>query len=76
MCSTIHSANDFDTVTRRIKDKEGNWVQRLCKKPKIVDDYNQNMKGVDHSDQIIAPYNVLLKCRRYMSKFKQKIISK
>lgn len=35
------------------------------RKPKLVDDYNSGMLGVDKSDQMIASYNVLIKCVRW-----------
>ena len=65
MCSTFHCANDTTIARRNSKGKDGKYVRLELKKPKAVDDYNQNMGGVDRSDQLLASYDVLLKSYRW-----------
>ena len=62
--STMHSAVDFVNVTRKVK--ENNAVRDLeLKKPKLIDDYNFAMGGVDLFDQHVSTYRVLRKTRKY-----------
>ena len=65
ICSMFHSANDTATARRNSKTKDGKYVRLELKKPKAVDDYNQNMGGVDRSDQLLSSYDVLLKSYRW-----------
>ena len=64
MCSTAHSANGSRLVHRRFKVRGVNQQQQV-RKPDVIYYYNQNMAGVDKSDQKIATYNVLIKSVRY-----------
>nr|XP_037274775.1 piggyBac transposable element-derived protein 4-like [Rhipicephalus microplus] len=64
MMSTIHTANNHVIAKRRVK-KDGKWQEISVQKPKLVDEYNAGMLGVDKSDQMIASYNVLIKCVRW-----------
>ena len=41
------------------------WVENEVRRPNPVGEYNQHMGGVDKSDQLIASYNCLIKCRRW-----------
>ncbi|KAH8026348.1 hypothetical protein HPB51_020332 [Rhipicephalus microplus] len=64
MMSTIHTANSHVIAKRRVK-KDGKWQEISVQKPKLVDEYNAGMLGVDKADQMIASYNVLIKCVRW-----------
>lgn len=64
MVSTAHTANAHVLAKRREK-KNGKWEQITIRKPKLIDEYNAGMLGVDKSDQLIASYNVLRKCVRW-----------
>jgi len=75
LVSTMHDANE--TVFRERKrprftdtNKDhhaivwgDNW-KRLINIPRVIDDYNQWMGGVDRCDQLIAYYSSNLRCRR------------
>ena len=61
MLSTVHTANFKDIIT---KDK------KTSKKPEAVIDYNQNMGGVDKSDQCLSYYPV---ARNHQRKYYKKI---
>ena len=55
MLSTMHKA---DTVTVRTRNRrEDNMIQ----KPKVIDDYNQKMGGIDKNDAIIGNYSCIRK---------------
>ncbi|KAL1484872.1 hypothetical protein MTO96_049932 [Rhipicephalus appendiculatus] len=64
MMSTIHTANNH-VLAKQSEKKNGKWQEISVRKPKLVDDYNSGMLGVDKSDQMIASYNVLIKCVRW-----------
>lgn len=64
VATTHHSAEGYVFDKRRCK--VGNdWRQINVRKPKVIDEYNQYMSGVDKSDQMISTYNVLRKCLRW-----------
>lgn len=67
----MHGANMSTFVRRQVKDGAGGWRLHMVRKPEVIHDYNQYMGGVDLSDQLIAPYNVLLKSMRYISNIKK-----
>ena len=54
--TTIHSANEFGMVERKVKlnDRQDKVEVR---RPKAIDTYNQYMNGVNRSDQILAKNN-------------------
>lgn len=64
MMSTAHTANSHVTATRKLK-VAGQWKKVPIRKPRLVEEYNAGMLGVDRSDQLIASYNVLMKCVRW-----------
>ena len=66
MCSTANTANGSKMVRRRVRDAAGVSQVQQVRKPNVVDDYNNNMAGVDKSDQKIGTYNVLIKSIRYV----------
>ena len=62
--TTIHSANEFGMVERKVKLND-RWDKVEVRRPKAIDTYNQYMNGVDRSDQILAKNNTLRKCMRW-----------
>jgi hypothetical protein len=62
--STMHSVTEMSTVQRMTK--EGVKVTVHC--PKSIDDYNQNMGGVDLFDQLHSCYNISWKSRKWWLK--------
>ncbi|KAH8021399.1 hypothetical protein HPB51_015579 [Rhipicephalus microplus] len=64
MMSTAHTANSHVTATRKRK-VAGQWKKVPIRKPRLIEEYNAGMLGVDRSDQLIASYNVLMKCVRW-----------
>ncbi|XP_034023560.1 piggyBac transposable element-derived protein 4-like [Thalassophryne amazonica] len=58
VCSTIHPAFTGETVARRFKDQDGQWVSENVLCPNPVTQYNKNMGGVDLSHQLIQYYTV------------------
>lgn len=64
VASTIHNATAKSTVNRMTK--EGVKVTVEC--PKSIDDYNQNMGGVDLFDQLHSCYSIAWKSRRWWLK--------
>lgn len=63
--STAHTGEGCRWVRRRIKGQGGQWQEKEVRKPEVVHQYNIHMGGVDKSDQLIAPYNVLMKSMRW-----------
>ncbi|KAM3842124.1 piggyBac transposable element-derived protein 4-like [Diretmus argenteus] len=57
MCSTIHSVSAGDTVQRRVKGEDGRWTMKEIPCPTPIIAYNQNMGGVDLSDQLLQYYS-------------------
>ncbi|KAL1473211.1 hypothetical protein MTO96_038839 [Rhipicephalus appendiculatus] len=64
MTSTAHTANKSVTATRKER-RGGVWNVFPIEKPLLIDGHNSGMQGVDRSDQLIASYNVLMKCVRW-----------
>ncbi|XP_049517028.1 piggyBac transposable element-derived protein 4-like [Dermacentor silvarum] len=64
MMSTAHTANKHVSATRKER-RGGVWSMTQIEKPLLIDEYNSGMLGVDKSDQLIASYNVLMKCVRW-----------
>ncbi|XP_072140441.1 piggyBac transposable element-derived protein 4-like [Dermacentor andersoni] len=64
MMSTAHTANRHVTATRKER-RGGVWTIIPIEKPVLIEDYNSGMLGVDKSDQLIASFNVLMKCVRW-----------
>ena len=64
MLTTIENANDSLQVRRKTKTA-GVWSTKLVKQPQAIATYNKYMNGVDRSDQILATYNVLRRCKRW-----------
>ncbi|XP_030012473.1 piggyBac transposable element-derived protein 3-like [Sphaeramia orbicularis] len=61
VCSTIHSAYSGETVTRKMKDRDGCLTERDIPYPTPISAYNKYMSGVDLSDQLIQYYSTLRK---------------
>ena len=55
MLSTMHKA---DTVTVRTRNRR---EYNTIRKPKVIDDYNQKMGGIDKNDAIIGNYSCIRK---------------
>lgn len=75
MVTTAHNPSDFVEKVRRrsrLTDTNKNHVQSVwgsqstmaIEIPRVIDDYNCNMGGVDVCDQRIASYAAGLRCRR------------
>lgn len=62
--STMHDANASIQVNRKVK-QGGEVLNVVVQKPKVIDDYNFAMGGVDQFDQYISTYQVLRKTRKY-----------
>ena len=62
--STYHSANDYGYCRRNMKE---NGVHKKCDilRPKCIKDYNQDMNGVDLSDQMYRMYSVQYRTRKF-----------
>jgi len=75
MVSNVHVGNEVVERNRR-RPRQTNTnrthLQAVCgpdpvkriKIPKVIDDYNHWMNGVDKADQLIAYYRTKLRCRR------------
>ena len=62
--SSIHNANDYVMVNRKVKD--GNtWNNIEIQKPMAIDQYNKHMNGVDISHQKLTKNNTLHKYVRW-----------
>ena len=62
--SSLDNANDFVTVSRKVKVGP-TWRSIFVKQPKAIEQYNKYMNGVDLSDQLLSKHNVLRKCVRW-----------
>ena len=65
LMSTVYPGHSEDNVTRKARDKSGKFQEVSIPRPVMVKMYNQNMGGVDKSDQYLAYHNVLRKTVRY-----------
>ncbi len=59
--STADQANAVTNVTRRRRD----GTQHLVAAPTVVENYNNNMNGVDHADQLRTEYPTFRKSRKW-----------
>ena len=76
MVSTLHTGEEFSVLKNRKKPRITNtnrthvqtvWGDKGVTKieiPKVIDDYNHWMGGVDKADQLIAYYRPDVRCRR------------
>jgi Transposase IS4 len=75
MVSTLHTGEEIVTSSRKrpratavnrnhLNTVWGNEAKRSIAIPKMIDDYNHWMLGVDKCDQLIAYYRPELRCRR------------
>ena len=62
MLSTMHKAGTVNV--RRRNWREDNIIQ----KPKVIDDYNQKMRGVDKNEAIIGNYSCIRKSYKWYIK--------
>ena len=53
MLSTIH---DDGMIDKKRRTKAGGGGTEVIKKPKVIEDYNQQMNSVDRSDQMVLYY--------------------
>lgn len=65
ICSTIHPAHSGETVQRRMRERGGSWTKKTIPCPTPVAKYNENMGGVDLSDQLIQYYSAQHKTMRW-----------
>ena len=65
LMSTMHTVNGVGHVKRRHKNNEGRYERLNVKQPAVVKDYNDNMAGVDRSDQLIGKYSTLRKTNKW-----------
>ena len=63
MLSTMHKAGTVDVLRRN--RREDNIIQ----KPKVINDYNQKMGGVDKNDAVIGDYSCIRKSYWWYIKF-------
>jgi hypothetical protein len=64
IASTAHSADGYTWTHRRVK-QNGDWRQKLVRKPALIQEYNKYMSGVDRSDQLLSNYSVWIKSMRW-----------
>ncbi|CAH2003205.1 unnamed protein product [Acanthoscelides obtectus] len=64
LASNFHDPREETTVLRT--NAQGNREEVIC--PSAVSDYNKYMLGVDKFDQLMSPYNVSWKSRRWWMK--------
>ena len=70
LLSTLHKASDHSWCKRRCKDPNtGRYKVKIIRQPGDVKSYNQCMKGVDQSDQLLSSYTVLKKVKKYWKVF-------
>ena len=62
--STMHDANRSTTVNRRTK-QNNQFSNISVQQPDVIKDYNNDMAGVDKSDQLINKYNMLRKTNKW-----------
>ena len=62
--STYTSANEYDFCTRNVKEN-GSHKKVDVVRPQFVSDYNQDMNGVDLSDQMYQMYSVQYRTRKF-----------
>ena len=68
--STMHTKSKEAFFYCKRRSKVGNCFQKLdVEQPKLVNDYNKYMAGVDRSDQIIGKYNTLRRTDTYWKTF-------
>ena len=61
----MQTVNGVGHVKRRHKNNEGRYERLNVKQPAVVKDYNDNMAGVDRSDQLIGKYSTLRKTNKW-----------
>ena len=62
--SSYHSANDFNHCKRNIK-VDGKHQKADILRPTCIQDYNQDMNGVDLSDQMCRMYSVQYRTKKF-----------
>ena len=53
MLSTVH---DTQIIEKRRRTRSSDGGTSVVKKPKLIEEYNSNMGGVDLSDQLVLYY--------------------
>ena len=62
--STFH---DDSMVSKQRRTRNAVGSQEVISKPAVVEDYNQNMGGVDKSDQFVLYYGFAYRTRKWYS---------
>ncbi|KAK7504138.1 hypothetical protein BaRGS_00004442 [Batillaria attramentaria] len=65
LISTVHTKANLSGFVKRRTKVQGRYRPIHVRQPKVVDDYNINMSGVDRSDQPINKYETLRKTNRW-----------